>query len=130
MLEEELRAPVNAWLREKGMEPFNEYRICWRIPDVVGIRRGRIEMAVEMKLHDCEKALRQASMYTMFAVRSYVAMPSFRQGSILRRIRCFRERGIGAILIREDGTVMELISSGEHQGAFCHAVPPLPYQER
>lgn len=38
--EEELRDPVNDWIRSEGLEPLNEYHICWRIPDVIGCGEG------------------------------------------------------------------------------------------
>ena len=121
--EEDLRPHVNSWIKSLGLEPLNEYRICWRIPDVVGVRKGRIEVAVEMKMSDWRRALQQASAYTMFSVRSYVAMPSRKQGVILRRIREFRGSGIGVLIIRNDGSIIELIESPEHQAAFSYAVP-------
>jgi len=122
-LEEELRKPINEWITGLGLRPVNEYRICWRIPDVIGLGEKRIEVAVEMKLADWKRALWQAKMYTMFAIRSYVAMPSSRQGLMLRNIREFRRKGVGALSVREDGTVRKLIESDVHQGAFSHAIP-------
>lgn len=122
-IEEELRPHVNAWVISKGHIPLNEYRICWRIPDVVGVRNGRIEVAVEMKLSDWKGAINQASTYTMFSVRSFVAMPSKKQALVLRHIGDFRRKGVGALMIRCDGSVVELIDSKEHQAAFCYAVP-------
>ena len=121
-IEEELRPHINAWIISKGLLPLNEYRICWRIPDVVGVRNGRIEVAVEMKLSDWRGAINQASAYTMFSVRSFVAMPSRKQALVLRHIKDFRRRGVGALLIRCDGSVVELIDSREHQAPFCHVV--------
>jgi hypothetical protein len=122
-LEEELRPFINEWILQEGLHPLNEYRICWRIPDVVGIREGRIKVAVEMKLSDWKGALRQASNYTMFSVKSYIAMPSEKQALVLRHIREFRRKGIGALMVRGDGSVVELIASGRHQAPFSYAAP-------
>jgi hypothetical protein len=122
-IEEELRPHVNAWIVSKGLVPLNEYRICRRIPDVVGVRNGKIEVAVEMKLSDWKGAINQASAYAMFSVRSFVAMPFRKQALVLRHIRDFRRKGVGALMIRCDGSVVELIGSREHQAAFCYAVP-------
>jgi len=121
--EEELRPPINEWMLQTGLHPINEYRICWRIPDVVGVRDGRIEVAVEMKLSDWKGALRQASIYTIFSVKSFVAMPSKKQALVLRHIREFRRRGVGILMVRGDGSVSELIASGQHQAAFSYATP-------
>ena len=121
--EEELRPPINEWMLQEGLHPINEYRICWRIPDVVGVRDGRIEVAVEMKLSDWKGALRQASIYTIFSVKSFVAMPSKKQALVLRHIREFRRRGVGILMVRGDGSVSELIASGQHQAAFSYATP-------
>jgi hypothetical protein len=122
-LEEELRPPINEWMLQKGLHPINEYRICWRIPDVVGVRDGRIEVAVEMKLSDWKGALRQASIYTIFSAKSFVAMPSKKQALVLRHIREFRRNGVGILMVRGDGSVSELIASGLHQAAFSYATP-------
>ncbi|HUV23982.1 MAG TPA: hypothetical protein VMW26_00985 [Methanomassiliicoccales archaeon] len=122
-LEEELRPSINQWMLQEGLHPINEYRICWRIPDVVGVRDGRIEVAVEMKLSDWKGALRQASIYTIFSVKSFVAMPSKKQALVLRHIREFRRRGVGILMVRGDGSVSELIASGQHQAAFSYATP-------
>lgn len=128
-LEEELRPFINEWILQKGLRPINEYRICWRIPDVVGIREGRIEVAVEMKLSDWKGALRQASNYTMFSVRSFIAMPSEKQALVLRHIREFRRKGVGILMVRDDGSVAELIASGRHQAAFSYAAPYTEYSK-
>lgn len=117
--EEELRDPVNDWIRSEGLEPLNEYRICWRIPDVIGVRGGTVRVAVEMKLSDWKGALGQAGAYRIFAERSYVAMPSCKQGIIIRNVKEFNRLGVGAILIRRDLTTFELLRARRQEPAFA-----------
>lgn len=118
--EEELREPVNRWVSQEGLDPRNEFRICWRIPDVVGVKENRIHVAVEMKLSDWRKALEQARIYTMFARRSYVAMPAGKQRLLLENIRYFRRSGIGILLVRETASCYELLESKQFQAPFSY----------
>lgn len=107
--EEEMRAPVNRWIRSQRWEPVNEYCICHRRPDVVGIEGRRVMVAVEMKLSDWRAALGQAHIYRFFAERSYVAMPSNKQRIILRNIGDFNALGVGVLIVRGDSSVIELL---------------------
>lgn len=116
--DEDLRLPVNDGIRSRGWEPLNEYRICWRIPDVVGVEDRRIRVAVEMKLSDWKCALNQARVYRFFAEMSYVAMPSSKQHVILRNIRDFNSLGIGILLVRGDLSVLELLRGGKCEPPF------------
>ncbi|MGD0057058.1 MAG: hypothetical protein ABSB83_04280 [Methanomassiliicoccales archaeon] len=116
--EEELRPPVNDWIRSRGWEPLNEYHICWRIPDVVGIEDGKIRTAVEMKLSDWKTALGQAHVYRFFSEMSYIAMPSCKQRVILRNIRDFNSLGIGVLIVRKDHSVLELLPAGRSEPPF------------
>jgi len=118
--EEDLRAPVNDWIRSRGWEPINEYRICMRIPDVVGVEDRKIRVAVEMKLSDWRTALGQAHVYRFFAEMSYIAMPSSKQRVILCNIREFNSLGIGVLLIRGDASVIELLQGRPSDSPFCH----------
>jgi hypothetical protein len=62
-LERQLRGPINEWVRSQGLEPVNEYPICWRIPDVLGVRDRKIEVAIELKLSDLRTASTSSVCY-------------------------------------------------------------------
>ncbi len=120
MLENDLREPIVKWLEGKGLSAVSEFHICHRIPDVMGVRDGIVKVAVELKLSDWKRALNQASVYRFIAERSYVAMPSTKQRIVLRNISAFRELGIGALMVREDDSVLELIESRFFEAPFSH----------
>ncbi len=119
-LEEELRGPINEWVRFQGLEPVNEFPICWRIPDVLGVRDCKIEVAIELKLSDLKTAIFQASIYRFIAEKVYVAMPSSRQPHLLRRIKDFNDLGIGILLVRGDLTTFRLLESRLFDPVFSH----------
>lgn len=119
-LEEELREPVNEWVRSQGLEPVNEYPICWRIPDVLGVRDCKIEVAIELKLSDLKTAIFQASIYRLIAEKVYVAMPSNRQPHLLKRIKEFNYLGIGILLVRGDLTTFRLLEGRPFDPIFSH----------
>lgn len=119
-LERELRGPINEWVRSQGLEPVNEYPICWRIPDVLGVRDRKIEVAIELKLSDLRTAIFQASIYRFIAEKVYVAMPSNKQPQLLRRIKEFNDLGIGILLVRGDLTTFRLLESQLFDPVFSH----------
>ncbi len=107
-------------MSQQGLEPVNEFRICWRIQDVVGVKENRVHVAVEMKLCDWKRALRQAKVYTMFARKSYVAMPAEKQSLLLENIRYFRISGIGVLFVRKNGSSYEMLESEMFQAPFSY----------
>lgn len=119
-LEEELRGPINEWVRSQGLEPVNEYPICWRVPDVLGVRDRKIEVAIELKLSDLKTAIFQASIYRLIAEKVYVAMPSNRQPHLLKRIKEFNDLGIGILLVRGDLTTFRLLEGRPFDPIFSH----------
>ena len=107
-------------VRSQGLEPVNEYPICWRIPDVLGVRDRKIEVAIELKLSDLKTAIFQASIYRLIAEKVYVAMPSDRQPHLLRRIKEFNDLGIGILLVRGDLTTFRLLEGRLFDPIFSH----------
>ncbi len=55
--------------------------------------------AVEAKLHDWRKAIRQAHRNKLFADRVYVAMPTQYASAAIENISVFRQASIGLILV-------------------------------
>jgi hypothetical protein len=106
LLESELLEPVSAFLRDRGCEFLvPELMFFDRGIDVYGICGGRTKTsyAVELKLTDWRKALKQAAIYQLCSDFCYVALPS-------RTIACvdpepFKESGVGLLSVREDNSV-------------------------
>jgi len=117
-LEDDLREPVVLWLQGRGLSVMDEFHICHRIPDLIGVKEGVIEIAVELKLSDWRGALRQASVNRFIATRSYVAMPSAKQRIVLRNVGAFRNLGVGVLMVREDDSVRELIEGRCFEAPF------------
>jgi hypothetical protein len=111
-----MRTPVKAWLSREGAIPVDEMPVCGKIPDVVGMKSGRIHIAVEMKLSNWRRALYQATLYTLFADRCYVAMPSTKEMLLTRNFENFRKWGVGVLIVKSDDEVYELNPVSAHAG--------------
>jgi len=110
--EEDLRAPIRAWMTLRGLEPRDEVQKCGKIPDVLGMRGSDIEVAVELKLSNWRRALYQATIYTTFAPESYIAMPSGKEGVLRKNIQEFSRWGVGILLVHSNNAVSEMHKSG------------------
>jgi hypothetical protein len=109
--EEEMRIPIRDWLSQKGLLPVDELPIAGKIPDIVGIENGRISVAIEMKLTNWRRALYQATLYTMFADRSYIAMPENKKELLSRNLQDIRKWGVDVLIVAENNSVYELSPS-------------------
>lgn len=95
--EEDLRAPVRAFLEDRGYEVRDEVWINGRIADLYAYRGDDEPVAVELKLTDWKKAVRQAQAYQLGAVYTYVALPVLHVSTVMRRSRDLRSRNVGLL---------------------------------
>ncbi|MGH9895316.1 MAG: hypothetical protein ACREA0_25705, partial [bacterium] len=77
---DDLLAPVGAWIREKGLEPYVEVPLGTKRIDVVGYKKGNFFVAervigVELKndLVQMERGLDQMTTFAEFAHATYLA---------------------------------------------------------
>lgn len=105
-LECELLAPISDFLRSLGCNVLlPELMFFDRGIDVYGVKcdRPRTTYAVELKLTDWRKALRQAAIYQLCSDYSYIALPSRSLFSI--DPAPFKESGVGVLVVRPDNSV-------------------------
>jgi hypothetical protein len=108
VLEEDLRRPVADFLRKAGMKVMHEVPINGRIADLVGI--GEVIIAVELKLSDWKKGVRQAMAYQLACERSYLCMPFQKALSMACRAHYLEKEGIGLLgCLPERGEVRVMI---------------------
>lgn len=109
-LECELLAPVSRYLDSIGCTVvFSELSFFDRGIDVYGIKysRPKLSYAVELKLTDWRKAVKQAAIYQLCCDFSYVALPA-RTAQIVDPL-LFRQSGVGLIIVRPDDSVGVMI---------------------
>ncbi len=95
--EEDLRAPVRAFLEDEGYTVRDEVWINGRIADLFAYRGDDEPVAVELKLTNWKKATRQAEAYQLGAVYSYIALPVIHVPRILRQAGALRSRNVGLL---------------------------------
>ncbi len=95
--EEDLRAPVRAWLERQGYTVKDEVWINGRIADLFAYQGGDEPVAVELKLTDWKTAVRQAESYQLGALYTYIALPILHVPKILRQARTLRSRNVGLL---------------------------------
>lgn len=83
---------------------------CGKVPDILGVSGNHIILAVEMKVSAWQRALRQATLYTMFASESYVAMPEDKEELLRKNIWHFERWNIGILIVGKDNNVRLLRS--------------------
>jgi len=105
-----LREPVREWVERRGLSPRDEVPKCGKVPDVLGVSGDHIILAVEMKVSAWQRALRQATLYTMFASESYVAMPEDKEELLKKNIGRFERWNIGILIVDRDNNVRLLRS--------------------
>ncbi|HYM40808.1 MAG TPA: hypothetical protein VEY12_11840 [Thermoplasmata archaeon] len=110
-LEAELTAPVTAWLAGTGHRVVSEVPILGRRADLIGARDGSL-VAIELKLRDWRKALRQAIAYQLAADRAWVAMPLAAASSAYRERWRFEADGVGLLAVDDRGVVRAPIPAG------------------
>ena len=132
-LENELLSPICNFLRSAGCEIIlPELAFFDRGIDVYGIKnnRPRATYAVELKLTDWRKALRQAAIYQLCSDFSYVALPA----RTLRQIdpEPFKASGIGVMIVRPDdsvGVIIEAAKSTEQRSYYSKKYLSLAHVE-
>ena len=116
--EEELRAPVRRWVKERGLDPKDEIPTWGKVPDILGLDGDTVVVAIEMKISNWQRALYQALMYTMFASESYVAMPENKRGVLIKNLSQFEKWNIGILIVNSNDDVMRLRTpKSRNQGA-------------
>jgi len=103
-LEEALRPPVASWLRGTGLDVHEEIAILGRRADLVGVGPDRV-VAVELKLSDWRRALRQAVAYQVAVDEAWVAMPLPAAARAYREAWRFRDEGVGLLAVDDRGGV-------------------------
>lgn len=109
--EDEMLFSVHNWIKSYGCITKIEEPIMGKIPDVLGVADGKIKIAVELKLHNWQRALYQAIIYKSFAEESYVAMPEEKSTLLFKNRAEFIKWGIGALIVKKDGSVNILYPS-------------------
>jgi len=95
--EEDLRPPVRAYLEDEGYEVRDEVWINGRIADLYAYCGDEDPLAVELKLTNWKKAVRQAQAYQLGAVFTYVALPILHVPKVMRRAQDLRSRNVGLL---------------------------------
>ena len=132
-LEVELLSPVSGFLRSLGCTVLlPELTFFDRGIDVYGIKssRPRTSFAVELKLTDWRKALRQAAIYQLCSDYSYVALPA----RTLFQIdpQPFKASGVGLLIVRPDdsvGIVIDSMKSTEQRDFYSKKFLSLAFEE-
>lgn len=95
--EEDLREPVRTFLSEQGYTVRDEVWINGRIADLYAYRGDDEPVAVELKLTNWKKAVRQAQAYQLGAVYTYIALPVIHVSKVLRRSQALKSRNVGLL---------------------------------
>ena len=96
--ESRLKKPVIAFLKQLGCEDTRtELSFIDRGIDIFGLKQLPTVQtyAVELKISNWQKALRQAAIYQLCADYCYVAMP--KQNVHRLELECFRDAGVGVL---------------------------------
>jgi hypothetical protein len=113
--ESELLEPVAKFATREGFSlqvaelPFYEYSI-----DLYGFcRKQNSTIAIELKLSNWKRALRQAILYQLCSDFVYIAMPE----SSTKRVDldALRENAIGLIAVRDSGRCDFVLPAGQHK---------------
>lgn len=109
IIEKDLISPLTHYFTKKG------YKIALEVP----IYRNRIDMvaynkftmiAIELKIKNWKRALKQATYYQFGADFTYVAMPLYESYKAYWNRFRFEKKGVGIIAINtKDGSIRELI---------------------
>jgi len=83
-----------------------EVKIGSKIVDVFAISRDKGEcVAVELKVSDWKKALRQAATYQVFADFCYVALHHSATARAMKHEAIFKELGVGLLSVKVNASV-------------------------
>jgi hypothetical protein len=112
----DLFPPVAAHFLGLGYEVFSEVEIAGRWADLVATGPEEV-VAVELKVRDWRRAVRQSMAYQLAADRAFVALPLFRAQEAYRSRYAFEREGIGLLAVDAQGVVRTVL-------------PPLPSPRR
>ena len=108
--ERDLVPPVVAHFLGLGYEVFAEVEIASRWADLIAMGAEDV-VAVELKVRDWRRAVRQAMAYQLAADRSFVALPLRRAQEAYRRRHAFEVEGIGLLAVDAEGRVRTVLPS-------------------
>lgn len=109
--EKEMQKPVKNWVSNKGLKTKTEVKTHGKIPDVVGFAGKEIVVTVELKIKDWKRALYQATINTVYAHESYIAMPAERKKLLQSKKHMFEKWGVGVLIVHHNGEVEVLLIS-------------------
>lgn len=109
--ESELIEPLSIWLEEAGFEVRLEVEILRRRADILALRPDGVT-AVELKMRDWAKALRQALTYQIAADHAWVAMPLSMACRAYRHRWQFEVEKVGLLAVDDRGRVRVPIPAG------------------
>lgn len=109
--ESRLTKPVVSFLKQLGCEPpRTELPFVDRGIDIFALKSLPTvrSYAVELKIDDWQKALRQAAIYQLCADYCYVAMPKEKVHKL--QLEGFREAGVGVLCVDLESMGVEVLS--------------------
>lgn len=110
MKEADLRPVVTRFLERQGMEVHAEVPLNGRIADLVGL--GDELTAVELKLTDWRRGLRQAICYQVACEESYLCFPFPKALRLLSKSHYFQREGVGLLgCLLQRGEVRVLLAA-------------------
>ncbi len=95
--EERLYFPVATYFRSKGYRVYREVKITKRWVDLLAV--GKDVVAVELKIRDWRKALKQAMSYQLGTHYALVAMPLDNVFAAMRGRDMFEKEGVGLLAV-------------------------------
>jgi hypothetical protein len=102
MRESRLYAPVERFLGTDYLTR-REVRVGSKIVDIFAVSKKADEsLAIELKVSNWKRALKQAATYQTFAKYSYVALPRSHVHRALTHASMFRSLGVGLMSVKRD----------------------------
>ena len=119
-LELELIKPVSDYLKNKGYQVFHEIKIGFCRADLVGFKNDEV-VAVELKLSDWKKAIKQAKNYQLGADYVYLAFPLDKSFNVLRKAEyILKKEKIGLFVIKEENCeVRKILKAKKSNRKIC-----------
>jgi len=107
MLESEMLDPVKTFFHGLGFVPLEEYRIVGKKVDLLCVcTKDRRVVAVELKLRDWKRGLRQCVQDAAFSNETYLAIWHRYADNVPKDL--LSERGIGLITVNAEGISLVL----------------------
>ena len=116
VLENDLYPPLVKYFLKKDYSIEVEIPIHRNRIDLIAFNNNNHLIAVELKLKDWKRALRQATYYQLGVDVSYIAMPFYQALKVYRRTGQLEEKGVGLFgILLDRGEVRELIKPKDTQ---------------